>query len=562
RFVCTPTEVCQHTDKSDSKSFAVNMFKGQIETAQVFPYPSELVGPVGKFFEEVNDPAKNDSLEKVEDHTMEGLKEMGAFGLQVPADLGGLGLSNTQYARLVEIVGVHDLGVGITLGAHQSIGFKGILLFGNPAQKEKYLPKLASGEHIAAFCLTEPASGSDAASIKTTAVLSPCGKYYTMNGSKIWISNGGLAEIFTVFAKTPMKDPKTGEMKDKITAFVVERSFGGVTHGPPEKKMGIKASNTAEVYFDNVRVPADCVLGEVGGGFKVAMNILNNGRFGMAAALSGTMKGVISKAVRLAPNRQEVVRVYWQNLHSMAYMVSGNMDSGATEFQIEAAISKIFASEAAWTVTDECIQIMGGMGFMKDSGVERVMRDLRIFRIFEGTNDILRLFVALNGFQNAGNQLKGLQKALKNPLGNAGMLAGELSKRAKRLRLTHTHTSTLSLWAIEQFGAVVEEMLIKHGKKIIDEQFVLKRVADCAIDLYAMVAVLSRASRSLSDGAASAQHEKILCDTWCKEAYGRITRDVQELRSSGTRQYFKNLRAISAAVVENGGVVSTHPLGF
>ncbi|KAM7366301.1 hypothetical protein PAMP_015751 [Pampus punctatissimus] len=529
----------------ESKSFAVNIFKGQIATPQVFPYPSvmneeqeqflrELVGPVSKFFEEVNDPAKNDTLEKVEDHTMQGLKEMGAFGLQVPADLGGLGLTNTQYARLVEIVGSHDLGVGITLGAHQSIGFKGILLFGNPAQKEKYLPKLASGENIAAFCLTEPASGSDAASIKTTAVQSACGQYFTLNGGKIWISNGGLSEIFTVFAKTPMKDPKTGEMKDKITAFIVERSFGGVTHGPPEKKMGIKASNTAEVYFDNVRVPADCVLGEVGGGFKVAMNILNNGRFGMAAALSGTMKGVITKAVDHATNRtqfgnkihnygaiqEKVARMTMLQYvtESMAYMISGNMDSGASEFQIEAAISKIFASEAAWTVADECIQIMGGMGFMKDSGVERVMRDLRIFRIFEGTNDILRLFVALNGFQ--------------------------------------------TVKAIEQFGAVIEELLIKHGKKIIDEQFVLKRVADCAIDLYAMIVVLSRASRSLSQGCVSAQHEKMLCETWCLEAYARIIQEIKTLRSSESRQLFKNLRAISTAVVDNGGVVAPHPLGF
>ncbi|MGH0176588.1 UNVERIFIED_CONTAM: hypothetical protein FKN15_073053, partial [Acipenser sinensis] len=218
---------------------------------------SELVGPVAKFFETVNDPMKNDELEKVEDGTMEGLKEMGAFGLQVPSHLGGLGLTNTQYARLVEIVGMHDLGVGITLGAHQSIGFKGILLFGNKQQKEKYLPKLATGETIAAFCLTEPSSGSDAASIKTVAVQSDCGQYFTLSGGKIWIS------------------------------------------GPPEKKMGIKASNTAEVHFDAVRVPLENVLGEVGGGFKVAMNILNNGRFGMAAALSGTMKGVISKAVRL-----------------------------------------------------------------------------------------------------------------------------------------------------------------------------------------------------------------------------------------------------------------------
>ncbi|XP_070785862.1 very long-chain specific acyl-CoA dehydrogenase, mitochondrial [Enoplosus armatus] len=596
------TKVEKKTVAAESKSFAVNMFKGQIQTVQVFPYPSalneeqeqflrELVGPVCKFFEEVNDPAKNDALEQVEDHTMQGLKEMGAFGLQVPADHGGLGLSNTQYARLVEIVGTHDLGVGITLGAHQSIGFKGILLFGNPAQKEKYLPKLASGENIAAFCLTEPASGSDAASIRTTAVQSPCGQYFTLNGSKIWISNGGLAEIFTVFAKTPMKDPKTGEMKDKISAFIVEKSFGGVTHGPPEKKMGIKASNTAEVYFDNVRVPADCLLGEVGEGFKVAMNILNNGRFGMAAALSGTMKGVITKAADHAANRTQFgskihnygaiqekmarMTVLQYVTESMAYMISGNMDSGATEFQIEAAISKIFASEAAWTVTDECIQVMGGMGYMKDAGLERVMRDLRIFRIFEGTNDILRLFVALNGFQNAGNELKSLQKALKNPLGNAGMLAGEITKRAKRkaglgtgLTLQGTvhpelaQSGEMTIKAIEQFGAVVEEMLIKHGKKIIDEQFVLKRVADGAIDLYAMVVVLSRASRSLSQGSASAQHEKILCETWCAEAYERIMRDIKSLRSGESRQLFKNMRAISTAVVENGGVVAPHPLGF
>uniref|UniRef100_A0A3Q2CGV7 Very long-chain specific acyl-CoA dehydrogenase, mitochondrial n=1 Tax=Cyprinodon variegatus TaxID=28743 RepID=A0A3Q2CGV7_CYPVA len=563
----------------ESKSFAVNMFKGQIATSQVFPFPKalneeqeqflqELVGPVSKFFEEVNDPAKNDELEKVEDHTMEGLKEMGAFGLQVPADLGGLGLSNTQYARLVEIVGSHDLGVGITLGAHQSIGFKGILLFGNKAQKEKYLPKLATGETIAAFCLTEPASGSDAASIKTTAVLSPCGKFYTMNGSKIWISNGGLAEIFTVFAKTPMKDPKTGEMKDKITAFIVERSFGGVSHGPPEKKMGIKASNTAEVYFEDVRVPVDCVLGEVGGGFKVAMNILNNGRFGMAAALSGTMRGVMTKAIDHAANRTQFgnkIHTYgaiqekmarMAMLHyvteSMAYMISGNMDSGATDFQIEAAISKIFASEAAWTVTDESIQVMGGMGFMKGSGVERVMRDLRIFRIFEGTNDILRLFVALNGFQNAGNHLKSLQKALKNPFGNAGLLTAEITKRAKRKAGLSTGLS---------LQGSIHPDLAQSGD-LVDEQFVLKRVADCAIDLYAMVVVLSRASRSLSQSHPSAQHEKMLCDTWCMEAHDRVMRDIKLLRSGESKRLFNNMRSISAAVVENGGVVSPHPLGF
>ncbi|XP_045745958.1 very long-chain specific acyl-CoA dehydrogenase, mitochondrial isoform X3 [Mirounga angustirostris] len=624
--------------KAESKSFAVGMFKGQLTTDQVFPYPSvlneeqtqflkELVGPVSRFFEEVNDPAKNDMMEKVEETTMQGLKELGAFGLQVPSELGGVGLCNTQYARLVEIVGTHDLGVGITLGAHQSIGFKGILLFGTKAQKEKYLPKLASGETIAAFCLTETSSGSDAASIRTSAVPSPCGKYYTLNGSKLWIrqssptpclclfstssqfqapllcpphpdcpsffhSNGGLADIFTVFAKTPVTDAATGAVKEKITAFVVERSFGGVTHGPPEKKMGIKASNTAEVHFDEVHVPSENVLGEVGAGFKVAMHILNNGRFGMAAALAGTMRGIIAKAVDHAANRTQFgekihnfgliqeklarMAVLQYVTESMAYMVSANMDQGATDFQIEAAISKIFGSEAAWKVTDECIQIMGGMGFMKEPGVERVLRDLRIFRIFEGTNDILRLFVALQGCMDKGKELSGLGSALKNPFGNAGLLLGEAGKQLRRraglgsglslsavIHQELNRSGELTVKALEQFAAVVEAKLIKHKKGIVNEQFVLQRLADSAIDLYAMVVVLSRASRSLSEGHPTAQHEKMLCDSWCIEAAARVRKNMTALQSDPQQQeLFRNFKSISTALVERGGMVTSNPLGF
>ena len=210
-------------------------------------------------------------LQRVHPDTVQGLRELGAFGLQVPTELGGVGLTNTQYARLTEIVGGNDLGVGIFIGAHQSIGFKGILLAGTPEQKEQYLPRLASGEDFAAFALTEPASGSDAGSIKTRAVPSADGKSWILNGAKIWISNGGIAEIFTVFAKTPVVDPQTGTSTDKVTAFIVERKFGGVSHGPPEKKMGIKCSNTAEVYFEDCHIPAENVLGGVGNGFKVGL---------------------------------------------------------------------------------------------------------------------------------------------------------------------------------------------------------------------------------------------------------------------------------------------------
>ena len=190
---------------------------------------------------------------------------------------------------MTEIVGGNDLGVGIFIGAHQSIGFKGILLAGTPEQKEQYLPRLASGEDFAAFALTEPASGSDAGSIKTRAVPSADGKSWILNGSKIWISNGGIAEIFTVFAKTPVVDPQTGVETDKVSAFIVERKFGGVSHGAPEKKMGIKCSNTAEVYFENTPIPIENVIGQPGEGFKVAMQILNNGKQDISNQLKGSI---------------------------------------------------------------------------------------------------------------------------------------------------------------------------------------------------------------------------------------------------------------------------------
>lgn len=585
----------------ETKSFVMNMFRGVATTDQVFPYPyclsedqretlAALVDPVERFFYDNVDAAKYDANEKIDDDVLKGLAELGAFGLQVPQDLGGIGLCNTQYARITEIVGAFDMGIGITMGAHQSIGFKGILLTGNPDQKAKYLPRLAAGEIMAAYCLTEPASGSDASSIRSRAVLSDDGKHYVLNGSKIWISNGGLAEIFTVFAQTPVTDPETGESRDKITAFIVERSFGGVASGPPEKKMGIKASNTAEVHFENCRVPVENVLGEVGGGFKVAMNILNNGRFGMASALTGTMRFGIQKAVEHATSRiqfgkridsfgtiqEKIARM--SLLHyvteSMAYMISANMDSGSVDYHLEAAISKVFASEAAWAVTDEAIQVLGGMGYMKDAGLEKVMRDLRIFRIFEGTNDILRLFVALTGLQHAGSHLRQLQRALQNPAANVGTLLDQGVSRARRavglssgLSLDqHVHadlqkSAQITARAIEGFGIGCEHLLRKYGKNVVDQQFLLNRIASAAIDLFAMSVVLSRATRSSNMNLPSAAIERKMAEVWCNEASDRIQLNLTALRSPISNQNFDNLATIAKNVCENGGVVTTHPLG-
>lgn len=594
------SEKKQDKTAPETNSFVMSMFKGKVKTDQIFPYPDVLTADdkenlqmmtasTKKWFEESNDADKNDELAKVEDHIIKELGELGAFGLQVPVEYGGLGLNNTQYARMVEDVGKYDLGVGITLGAHQSIGFKGILLFGNEAQKKKYLPDLAVGKKIACYCLTEPGSGSDAGSIKTRAVPSSDGKHFTLNGSKIWISNGGIAEIFTVFAKVPVETP-SGTV-DKMAAFIVERGFGGVSSGPPEKKMGIKASNTAEVFFDDCKVPVENLIGEVGDGFKIAMNILNNGRFGMAACLSGTMRLAIAKATDHAVNRtqfgskihtygtiqEKLARMAMAHYvtESMAYMISGNMDQGYVDFQLEAAISKVFASEAAWFVVDEAIQIMGGMGFMRSAGLERVLRDLRIFRIFEGTNDILRLFVALTGLQHAGSHLKELQKALKNPTANFGLILDEGAKRVKRVvglssppslgNDIHPHftdSGILLSKCVEQFGQSVESVLIKHGKNIVGEQFLLNRLANAAIDIYAMVTVLSRATQSLNTNIPSSAYEEKITNVFCQEASERVTQNLNVLTSSAKLSNFRTMSAIAEDIVNFEGPVQKNPLGL
>merc|ERR1719242_2325156 len=458
-------------------------------------------------------------------------------------------------------------------------------------QKEKYLPKLASGENFAAFALTEPSSGSDAGSIKTRAVLNKEGTHWILNGGKIWISNGGIAEIFTVFAKTPIVDPATGTETEKVSAFIVERSFGGVTHGPPEKKMGIKCSNTAEVYFENTPIPVENVLSKPGDGFKVAMEILNNGRFGMGAALSGTMRSVIAKATDHATNRvqfgsridgygaiqEKIAQMSMTHYatESMAYMVAGTMDAGYKDYHLEAAISKIFASEAAWNVTDEAIQILGGNGYMKALGLEKVMRDLRIFRIFEGTNDILRLFVALSGIQYAGGHLRELQKAIKNPIGNFGIVVGEVTKRAGHAvglasgnhLAAHVHpnlnqSAALTCKGVDAFGAAVEAVLIKHGKNIINEQFLLNRLANATIDIYASSCVLARCTKSLNEGVESAHHEEMMTKVWCEEAYNRFINNLNELKSAERLSNYKTMSEISKNVCSKNGPVQGGPLGM
>lgn len=580
-------------------AYAKDLFLGQVNTSEVFPYPeisneeleeiNQFVAPVEKFFNEEVDSKKIDHEAKIPPETLNGLKELGLFGIQVPEEYGGLGLSNTMYARLGEIISL-DGSIAVTLAAHQAIGLKGILIAGNEEQKAKYLPKLASGEYVAAFCLTEPGSGSDAASIQTRATLSEDGTHYLLNGSKIWISNGGMADVMTVFARTDVVDEQ-GVKKDKISAFIVERAFGGIVSGKPEDKLGIRGSNTCEVAFDNTPVPVENVIGEVGGGFKIAMNILNSGRFSMGSAGAGMIKKLIEMTAEYACTRkqfnkklsefgmvQEKFAVMAQNayvMESMAYLTAGMMDRpGVPDCSLEAAIVKVFSSEGGWVCVSEALQVLGGLGYTKNYPYERYLRDCRILLIFEGTNEILRMYIALTGMQYAGKILTERIKEMKR--GNVGLMMSMVGKNLKisagirpGLGLTGNdsvvHPSlTESMKHLEEnvvmFGYTVQNVLYRYGKTLVDEQLILKKVADILINLYAMTAVLSRASRSICIGLRNHDHEVLLTNTFCSEAYFKNNFLLTQLQNNTAENNDANIKKIAQEVLEKRAYICSHPL--
>lgn len=551
----------------------------------------EMVAPIEKFFNEQVDFAKIDREAKIPPETLDGLKELGLYGMQIPEEYGGLGLGATEYARIAEITAL-DGSIAVTLAAHQAIGLKGLLICGTDAQKAQYLPRLACGEWTAAFCLTEPGSGSDAASIKTRATLADDGKTWLINGSKIWISNGGYADLMTVFAKTEEVQPN-GEKVEKVTAFIVERGFGGVTSGPPEDKLGIRGSNTTEVFFDNTPVPAENVLGEVGGGFKVAMNILNSGRFSMGSSGAGILKHLLAWTVEHAVQRKQfghqlkdfalikqkfagmALTIY--AMESMAYLTAGMLDGRQNpDCSVEAAIVKVFSSEGAYKWSSECLQILGGLGYMKSYPYERYLRDSRILLIFEGTNEILRLFIAFSGLQSAGVELRNVVQKLRNPFMNPGFIIGKGIERFRhqnnnpKLDLDlagHLHPTLQPCaeqleYCVKRFQYCVETVLGRYGQEVVSpkNQLEVARLADCAIDLYAMTAVLSRASRAYCIGLKNAQHEILLAATFCEEATTRIKVLVKAIEDGPANNNDNVHIKISDALVENRGYMAEHPL--
>lgn len=528
--------------RGSGESPAKGLFLGAIREARLFPFPTidsaeretlqMVLESVDRFMAQREESFREyDRVGAQPQEYIEELKALGLFSLVIPAEFEGLGLSNSAYSRVLQQTSRYDASTSLTIGAHSSIGLKALLLFGTPQQKQRYLPRLATGEMIAAFCLTEAGAGSDAAAIKTSAVRDVDGSWI-LSGEKIWITNGGTADFFTVFART---DSEAG----KITAFIVERGWAGVSSGPKEDKMGIRASCTTTVRFDGVRVPAESVLGEEGKGFKVAMAVLNNGRTGLGGGCVGAMKRLIELSIAQSTQRKQFGRsisefqlvkekiarmtVLCFAAESVVSVVGHLIDSGMEDFSVEAAMSKVYVSEALWTVADEALQIAGGNGFMRDFPYERVVRDSRINRIFEGTNEILRLYIALSGLKEAGDTLKDMVRSVSgifnDPIKGFGVLT-ELASRKMGQYTTLTRPRLLQVapllhgealvceQGVQRFGQAVEGVLRKYGKNVIGQQLISKRLADAATEIFVGMCVLSRVSSIIArQGEEGAQEE-------------------------------------------------------
>ena len=571
------------TNLDREASAAKSLFLGTILEENISPYPefgaderetlAMMIDAIDKFMEPKAQSYREFDVSGVQpEEYIESLREMGLFGLIIPEEYGGLGLSNSAYARVIQQSSSYDGSTSLTIGAHSSIGMKGILLFGTEAQKKRYLPKLASGEHIAAFCLTEAGAGSDAASVKTHAVKNADGTW-TLNGEKIWITNGAFAEIFTVFART---DSEQG----KLTAFIVERSWGGVESGPKEDKMGIRSSATTTVRFDNVRVPSECVLSEEGKGFKVAMSILNNGRTGLGGGCVGALKRCIALAVKQAAERKQfgksiaefdlvkekitrmVVNCF--ATESIVGVVGHYIDSGVEDYSVEAAMSKVFASEALWNGANDALQIAGGNGFMREFPYERVVRDSRINLIFEGTNEILRLYIALSGMKSAGEYLKeigsGVGKIFNDPIKGFGLLSGYATKRFSQVtklgrdRIAFCPAALIEQAAVYEHAVLdlskaTDAILKRHGKGVLEKQFPMKRLADSATDIFVGLCVLSRVAKMVSASSAQqCENEIRITKIYTEWARVRIAENLRALE----RPEDSDVSALADAVVAEG----------
>jgi acyl-CoA dehydrogenase family protein 9 len=537
---------------SGPSSFTKSLFLGQVAEDMAFPYPAldvdeeervrELVDGLDEFAAEAIDGDRIEEQEWIGDDVVRGLGDLGLLGLQVPARYGGLGLSQTATARVFERLAQIDGSVCTVLGVHQSIGLKGILMFGSDEQKARFLPDLAAGRKLAGFALTEPGAGSDAYHLDSRATLEPDGSW-RLSGEKRFIGNGSKGSVFVTFARTEI------DGKDRQSAFILEKGTEGFEVGHRYRTLGLRGNDLRHLYFNDVRVPRENVLGEPGDGFRIAMEVLNSGRLSLATGALGAAKVVIDETVEHVLSRQQFGRpigefelvqekIGWMvtnlfALESMAYLTAGLVDAGVKDTALESAMCKIATSEFAWYLANRALQLKGGAGYTTDEPHERILRDVRILPIFEGANDVLRSYVALSGVKPLADRLKGLTElSLAEPLNSLGVVAEYVAESVRR-KLRSPAVEGVHPELEDAAGAMGNQVaglheaaagwLRRENRDAIERQLGQKRLADAVTDIYAQIAVLSRATSLLEEQAGEpAGRERYVARAFCEQAAARV----------------------------------------
>lgn len=509
-------------------SFAKQLYFGVFDRAGVFPFPQAdfkekakvdaLLEKLSVFIKEKIDPVAIDRNAQIPDEVLKGLGDLGILGMTIPREYGGLGLSQYAYCKAVEMLAYTCASTALFVNAHQSVGLKALLLFGTEEQKQKWLPSLAKGEQYAAFSLTEPNAGSDAAGIETRAVFDPEKNVYRITGKKQWTTNGSIAGVLTVMAKTKIGDA------DKITAFLVTPDMEGFKIIDRSlDKVGMRGSWTSNLEFNDVHVPVGNILGPVGGGLKVCLTVLDFGRTTFGATCTGAAKFAVERAIHHAKTRFQfkrplasfalvkekiaLISALKYAMEATTYLTAGFVDSKTEDFMLESAMLKVFASDSLWKIIEETMQIYGGRSLFTDAPFERMMRDARLNMIGEGSNEVMRAFIGLVGMRDVGMYLKEILEALKNPIAKPQIIWRFTLNLVKRLKrpLIPVQSALLNKEAqelgkaIRRFGFSVIKILAKHGEDIFERQLSLNRIATSAMAIYTSTAVIAKLSHDLEE---------------------------------------------------------------
>ncbi|HLJ12715.1 MAG TPA: acyl-CoA dehydrogenase family protein [Planctomycetaceae bacterium] len=530
--------------------FAKELFFGRFHTQAILPYPAlsgaekaigdAALAEVKNFVAAHIDPVEIDRNADIPPETIRGLGTAGVLGATIPPEYGGRGLSQQNYCRMMEVIGGHCASTAVFVNAHHSIGLRALQLFGTEAQKETWMRPLARGEKIAAFALTEPEAGSDAANVRTTATPTGDGKGFILNGQKRYITNGAIAQVLTVMARTP--DPS--DLDGKVTAFLVTPEMKGFEVLEARMpKCGIRGTATARLAFRDMFVPRENVLGPFGKGLRVALTVLDFGRTTFGASCTGAAKFCLARGVEHANTRKQFGKTLGEfdlvkqkiaqaaantfAMESATYHTAALIDRGAEDYMLETAMLKVFASDALWTIVNDTLQIYGGAGYFNDQPFERMMRDARINMIGEGANDVLRCFIGGVGLRFLGQEMLDVSR---HP-----WRVGLLRRPKPAIPVTHSRLQPVVARLsrqIARFARKCQFALFTHRENIVNEQNVLARLGDTAMELFISSCVYSRLMSLLAHSNHDPGH--VHCDMqagllYMKSALSRNARRLAEL---------------------------------